>query len=75
MRHDLTSNIVEVHIEIPNLLDILEEGGAFVVEGAVNAKLGLQPLALVVASCDGVDFGACRFPQLTCNGTDGAGGP
>lgn len=74
MTPPLTSNIVEIHIKITNLLDILEEGRAFVIERAFDAELRLQPFALVVASCYGVDFGACGFAQLTCNRTNRAGG-
>ncbi|KAG6885675.1 hypothetical protein C0993_011439 [Termitomyces sp. T159_Od127] len=62
-----TSNVVKEDIDISNLLEILSEGFALVVQSTIDTKFLHQPIALVRRASDSIDLGASAFTQLARN--------
>jgi hypothetical protein len=69
---DLASNIIKIHIQVSYIFDFFAECGIFVVERLDNAKVLLQPFALVPRSCNSIYLCAIPYPELTRQGADGS---
>lgn len=62
---DLSSDIIEIHIEVPDrLLEVLAERLALVVERGVDSELVDKELALVGTAGEGDDSAAFEFGDL-----------
>ena len=70
----LTANIVKVHINVPDALQLLLEVCRLVVDGLLHTQFALQPLALVVRARDGIHLGAHARAELAYERADGTCG-
>jgi hypothetical protein len=68
----LTTNVIKIHIQVTDLLEVRVEVPALIIESLVHAQFLFQPPTFIVAACDSVDFGACCLSKLTRHSANGA---
>jgi len=68
----LTTNVIEIHIQVTDLLEVRVEVPTLIIESLVHAQFLFQPPTFIVAACDSVDCGACCLPKLTRHSANGA---